>query len=114
MANPWRGEVEIVVDGEPRVMRLTLGALAELEARLGAESLIEMIARFETGGFRVSDLIALIVAGLNGGGLRISEAELLARRIDGGPLAAAQAAARLLRLTFTLPGEASVEDGAAA
>ena len=71
MANPWRGEVELVVDGEPRVMRLTLAALAELEARLEAESLIELIGRFETGAFRVRDLIALIVAGLNGGGWRI-------------------------------------------
>ncbi len=105
MANPFRGEVELSVDGEPRVMRLTLGALAELEARLKAESLMEMIARFETGGFRVQDLIALIVAGLNGGGWRISEAELLGRRIDGGPVEAAQAAARLLKLTFSIPGE---------
>jgi hypothetical protein len=105
MANPWRGEVEISVDGTPRVMRLTLGALAELEARLEAGSLMELIARFETGAFRVRDLIALIVAGLNGGGWRVSEAELLARRIDGGPLAAAQAAARLLKLTFSVPGE---------
>jgi hypothetical protein len=105
MANPYRGEVALSVDGEPRVMRLTLGALAELEARLKADSLMEMIARFETGGFRVQDLIALIVAGLNGGGWRISEAELLGRRIDGGPVEAAQAAARLLKLTFSIPGE---------
>jgi hypothetical protein len=105
MANPYRGEVALSVDGEPRVMRLTLGALAELEARLKAESLMEMIARFETGGFRVRDLIALIVAGLNGGGWRITEAELLGRRIDGGPVEAAQAAARLLKLTFSIPGE---------
>ena len=105
MANPWRGEVELVVDGEPRVMRLTLAALAELEARLEAESLIELIERFESGAFRVRDLIALIVAGLNGGGWRIGEAELVARSIDGGPLAAAEAAARLLKLTFTVPGE---------
>lgn len=105
MANPFRGEVELVIDGEPRVMRLTLGALAELEARLKADSLMEMIARFETGGFRVRDLVALVVAGLNGGGWRVSEAEFLARRIDGGPVAAAQAAARLLKLTFTVPGE---------
>ena len=110
MANPFRGEVEISVDGEARLMRLTLGALAELEARLKAESLMEMIARFETGGFRVKDLIALITAGLNGGGWRISEAELLGRTIDGGPLEAAQAAARLLKLTFTIPGD---EDDAA-
>jgi hypothetical protein len=109
MANPWRGEVELTVDGEPRVMRLTLAALAELEARLEAESLIELIGRFESGAFRVRDLIALLVAGLNGGGWRVGEAELLARSLDGGPLAAAEAAARLLKHTFTVPGE----DGAA-
>ncbi len=105
MANPYRGEVELSVDGERRVMRLTLGALAELEARLKAESLMEMIGRFETGGFRVSDLVGLLTAGLNGGGWRITEEDLLRRRIDGGPLEAAQAAARLLKVTFTIPGE---------
>jgi len=105
MGNPWRGEVTLVVDGEPRVMRLTLAALAELEERLKSDSLIELIARFECGGFRVRDLIALLVAGLNGGGWRVSEAELVARTIDGGPLAAAEAAARLLKLTFTVPDE---------
>jgi hypothetical protein len=109
MANPWRGEVELVVDGEPRTMRLTLAALAELEARLKSESLIELIERFETGGFRVRDLIALLVAGLNGGGWKLSESEFVARRLDGGPIAAAEAAARLLKLTFSVPGE----DGAA-
>ena len=86
-------------------MRLTLAALAELEARLKSESLIELIARFETGGFRVRDLIALLAAGLNGGGWKVSEAELVQAAIDGGPLAAAQAAARLLKITFTLPDE---------
>jgi len=99
MVNPFRGEVELSIDGEPRVMRLTLGALAELEAKL------ELIARFETGGFRVRDLIGLLTAGLNGGGWKISEADLVKSRIDGGPLAAAQAAARLLKITFTLPDE---------
>lgn len=105
MANPYRGEVVLSVDGEPRVMRLTLGALAELEARLESESLVELIARFENGSFRVSDLVALLAAGLAGGGWRIDEAVLLASRIDGGPLAAAQAAAKLLRLTFSVPGD---------
>jgi hypothetical protein len=105
MPNPFRGEVSLRVDGEERVMRLTLGALAELEARLKSESLLEMIGRFEHGTFRVGDLICLIVAGLNGGGWRITEHELLERQIDGGPVAAAQAAAQLLKLTFSLPDE---------
>ncbi len=105
MVNPYRGEVELSVDGELRVMRLTLCALAELEARLECQSLLELISRFESGGFRVSDLVSLLTAGLNGGGWRIDERELLARRIDGGPVAAAQAAARLLKITFTVPGD---------
>lgn len=108
MANPYRGEVDLSVDGEVRIMRLTLGALAELESRLNADSLMEMIARFESGAFRVKDLICLLTAGLNGGGLRITEADLLLSQIDGGPLAAAQAAARLLKVTFTIPGEDDV------
>ena len=89
-------------------MRLTLGALAELESRLECDSLMDMISRFETGAFRVRDLVCLITAGLNGGGWRLSESDLLARRIDGGPLEAAQAAAKLLKLTFTLPDEDGV------
>lgn len=105
MVNPFRGEVALSVDGTPRVMRLTLGALAELEARLKCDSLLDMIARFETGAFRVRDLISLLTAGLNGGGWRISEVDLVQSQIDGGPLAAAQAAAQLLKITFTLPGE---------
>lgn len=105
MANPYRGEVALSVDGTARVMRLTLGALAELEAKLQCDSLLEMIARFENGTFRVRDLIGLLTAGLNGGGWRIDEAALVACQIDGGPLAAAEAAARLLRLTFSLPGD---------
>ncbi len=104
MANPFRGEVTLSIEGEPRVMRLTLGTLAELEARLKSDSLLETIGRFEQGTFRVQDLICLITAGLNGGGWRISEGELLEKQIDGGPLAAAQAAAQLLKLTFSLPG----------
>ena len=34
MGNPWRGEVTLVIDGEAQVLKLTLGALAELEEAL--------------------------------------------------------------------------------
>ncbi len=36
MANPQRGEIAAVIEGEEKVLCLTLGALAELEARLQA------------------------------------------------------------------------------
>jgi hypothetical protein len=105
MANAWRGEVALTVDGVGRVMRLTLGALAELEAQLEAGSLLDLIARFESGTFRVRDLTCLLAAGLRGGGWQVDEAELLAARIEGGPLGAARAAAELLRVSFALPDE---------
>ena len=34
MANPWAGEVAIVLDGQRHLAKLTLGALAELEEAL--------------------------------------------------------------------------------
>lgn len=106
MVNPHRGEVALTVDGEPRIMRLTLGALAELETRLESGSLFELISRFESGQFQVRDLICLVTAGLKGGGWDLADGELVNRKIDGGPLAVAQAAALLLKLTFTLPDDA--------
>lgn len=106
MANPWAGEVTLVIGGDRRVMRLTLGALAELEAGLGAGSLVDLVTRFETGAFSSRDVLALIVAGLRGGGWRGRTADLLSAEIEGGPLAAARAAAELLARAFALPGEA--------
>jgi hypothetical protein len=55
MANPWAGEVAIVLDGQRHVARLTLGALAELEAGLQAGSLLDLVERFETGRFSTRD-----------------------------------------------------------
>lgn len=103
MVNPWRGEVSLVIDGEPHVMRLTLGALAELEARLDSGSLVDLVARFEAGSFSTRDVLALIVAGLRGGGWQGQAKDLLAARIEGGPMAAARAAAELLARAFLLP-----------
>lgn len=107
MANPWRGEVALMLDGERRVMRLTLGALAELEAVLEDGSLVDLVQRFESGGFASRDVLALIVAGLRGGGWRGQAADLLSAEIAGGPMAAARAAAELLARAFMLPEEAA-------
>lgn len=105
MANRWRGEVEIEIDGRPHVMRLTLGALCELEDRLEDGSVVALVERFEKGTVRARDILALLGAGLRGGGVEISDADLARREIGGGPVAAMRLAAELLRVTFMLPGE---------
>ncbi len=105
MANPWAGEVEVRLDGVAHVARLTLGALAELETQLGETSLMALVERFETQRFSSRDVLALIVAGLRGGGWQGTAADLLKAEIAGGPVGAARVAAELLARAFALPGE---------
>lgn len=100
MANPWAGEVAVTLDGVPHVAKLTLGALAELEAALGAETLVDLVQRFEAGRVSSRDVLALVVAGLRGGGWRGTAADLLSAEIGGGALGAARIAAELLARAF--------------
>ena len=103
MANPWAGEVELKLDGEPRTLKLTLGALAELEAAMEADSLVELVRRFEEKRFSTRDVVALVVAGLRGGGWRGTAKDLVSVEIEGGPVEAARAAGQLLVHAFALP-----------
>ncbi|MEM9242245.1 MAG: gene transfer agent family protein [Pseudomonadota bacterium] len=103
MVNPWAGEVELVLDGERHVLKLTLGALAELEAVLETGNLIELVARFEKGAFSSRDVLALIVAGLRGGGWGGTAKDLVSAEIEGGLTGAARVAAELLARAFMMP-----------
>ena len=107
MANPWTGEVALTLDGDRHVLKLTLGALAELEASLKTGTLIELVERFESGGFSTLDVLALIVAGLRGGGWRGAASDLVTAEIEGGAVEAAKVAGQLLARAFALPGEAA-------
>ncbi|MDP3339664.1 gene transfer agent family protein [Frigidibacter sp.] len=103
MANPWAGEVAVWLDGQRHLAKLTLGALAELEAALAEDSLIALVERFEGGRFSSRDVLALLVAGLRGGGWEGSAGDLRTVEIGGGPVEAARVAAELLARAFALP-----------
>jgi len=100
MPNIQRGEISAVFEGEERVLCLTLGALAELEARLGAGDLVGLSERFASGRVSARDLTAIIGAGLRGGGNAVTDDDLARMSIEGGLHGAAEIAARLLRATF--------------
>lgn len=104
MANPYAGEVALVMDGQRHVLKLTLGALAELEEALKAETLVALIERFEAGRYGTRDVLALLLAGLRGGGWQGTPEDLGRAEIAGGPLGAARVAAQLLARAFTVPG----------
>ena len=103
MANRWRGDVAVTVDGKRCLARLTLGSLAELEEGLAEGSLVALVERFEEARFSSRDVVALLGAGLRGGGHDISDDRLARAEIAGGPMAAAKAAAELLARAFVVP-----------
>lgn len=90
--NAVRGETVIEIDGAPRRLRFTLGALAELETAFEADGLSAIAARLSEG--RGRDLAVALAALLRGGG----DAELATRVLEAGvdPLAAARAVAQAI------------------
>lgn len=100
MANPYRGEVDAVIDARPRTLRLTLGALAELEAALDVEDLISLSERFDAGRPSARDVAAVIHAGFRGAGYVVSRQEVEAMSFEGGVLGGYRLAAKLLAAAF--------------
>lgn len=100
MTNIHRGEIDAEIGGEVRTLCLTLGALAELEARLGAGDLAGLAERFAEGRISARDLTAILGAGLRGGGNALTDDDLARMSVEGGLRGAAEIAVRLLRATF--------------
>lgn len=100
MPNPQRGEVSLMLDGRAHTLRLTLGALAELEASLDIPDLIAFAERFEKGTLTAREAMAIIGAGLRGAGHDITDAEVAALAPDGGLSALIKASADLLTRAF--------------
>lgn len=100
MPNHHRGEISAELGGRSFVLCLTLGALAELEAAFGAEDLLALAARFESGRLSARDAIRILGAGLRGGGNVISDDEVGALDAPGGLAGHLDAVARLLAATF--------------
>ncbi len=100
MANLMRGEVDAVIDGKAYTLCLTLGALAELEASLQSNDLNGLAERFEGGRVSARDLIAIVGAGLRGGGNPVTDVELANMSIQGGAHGAATIAVKLLASAF--------------
>ena len=99
-ANRRRGEVFAIMDGEPRLLCLTLGALAELESAFGAEDLVALAARFSSGRLSAADMIRILGAGLRGGGNLFTDDEVAGMAIDDGAAGSARIVAELLSAAF--------------
>ncbi len=95
--NPYQAEAMLRIDGEDTHLRMTLGALAALEAALEADSLPALLERLSSERYRTNDLIFVINAGLYGAG---QNPNIENRTIEGGALAALRATKLLLLSAF--------------
>jgi hypothetical protein len=98
MPNHHRGEISAEFGGKSYVLCLTLGALAELEAAFGAEDLLALAARFDSGRLPARDAIRILGAGLRGGGNELSDDDV--STLPGDLSGHLDVVARLLAATF--------------
>lgn len=100
MANHRRGDVDCRIGAKVYPLRLTLGALAELESAFGADNLAALGERLAGGAAKASDLIALLGAAARGGGANLSDRDIAGRAGAADLPAIAEALARLFAITF--------------
>jgi hypothetical protein len=105
MVNRYRGEVALMVEGRALPMRLTLGALAELEDAFLVENLPALGERFAAGRLSARDITRILSAGLRGAGGTLPVDEVAALSFDGGLNGAIAAAIALLDATFAPAGQ---------
>lgn len=84
MTNTQRGDSEFLAGAEKFVMRLTLGALAEIEDGLGLHNLSDIASRLKQ--LSAGDLSVVAAALLRGGGHDISPSDVLKLATDIGTL----------------------------
>ncbi|MDX3927441.1 MAG: gene transfer agent family protein [Shinella sp.] len=99
-ANRRRGEIEAMLDGELRVLCLTLASLAELETAFAVDDLAGLAGRFSSGRLKADDMIRIVGAGLRGGGNLFSDEEVGTMTAEGGLAGFARIVAELLSATF--------------
>jgi hypothetical protein len=104
-ANRHRGEVEAIIDGERRILCLTLGSLAELETAFAADNLTDLAARFSAGRLKAQDMIRILAAGLRGGGNLASDEDVAVMSVEDGIAGLARLTGDLLTATFGGAGE---------
>jgi hypothetical protein len=80
MTNPACGETSFLAAGEKFVMRLTLGALAEIEAAFNVASLSDLATRLKS--FATSDIATVAAALLRAGGHDVTANDVLKLPVD--------------------------------
>jgi Phage tail tube protein, GTA-gp10 len=100
MPNPLRGEIEARLGDCTHTLCLTLSAIAELEHRLGVDSMAALLSRFQGSTIRAADLLLLLVSGLKGYNPAICDDDAHVLLQQTKPASLIKIAADLVEATF--------------
>ena len=96
MANKAHGEIEALIAGQKRKLRLGIGDLINLEDAIDA-GCMEIARMLSSGSFRTRTIVLILMYGLNGAGGRVRETEVMKMvEEDGGPLEHLKTCAELI------------------
>lgn len=100
MANAHRGDVDLLIGSQTFTLRLTLQALAEMEAAFEVDDLVSLGSRLSTGKLSANDVIRILGPAIRGGGEKRSDGEVAALTPAADLPAIVEAIGRLLVATF--------------
>lgn len=103
--NLHRGEIRASIDGQNYVLKLTLGALAEIEQALALD-LLEISERFESGQISAGDCLSILGAAFRAGGQDLSDQDVAGMTFDKGPTEAFSLVTQLFISAFPPQHEA--------
>lgn len=105
MVNQSRGEISVELDGRQWTLCLTLGSLSELEAHFRVNDISGLASILSSGNISSKDIMAIIAAGLKGGGYTLSIEDVSEMRHKDGPAGYAKITADLLSASFGVASE---------
>jgi hypothetical protein len=101
MTNPLKGEIEVTLGEETYKARLTIDAIMTIEQSVGC-GIIKLATKMSEGDISVSDMVAVLLPALRGGGNDFDQRKVSKIIQDAGIVAATSIVAELLTSVLTV------------
>jgi hypothetical protein len=101
MTNPLKGEIEITLGEETYKARLTIDAIMSIEQSVGC-GIIKLATKMSEGDISVTDMIAVLLPALRGGGNDFDQRKVSKIIQDAGIVAATSVVANLITTVLTV------------
>jgi len=101
MTNPLKGEIEVTLGEETYKARLTIDAIMSIEQSVGC-GIIKLATKMSEGDISVTDMIAVLLPALRGGGNDFDQRKVSKIIQDAGIVAATSVVANLITTVLTV------------